>query len=634
MVAFATFLPTVLFFHLFVSTTSATPRSWAYRTHYVGADRTLKLEAYHPESIFQASSHHFRFGVDGVDPFPTYRRYPRDTPDISAAAVSFLASNLGVPEESIHPRASAQGQAAHHVFLVQKITINRSPRQNGVPVANAVANVAFNNNRKVSSFSSSFVEHCQFYQAGAADTDPSVSLADAITTAEKTLTGTYNGHPPTLEFVVQPNGFAALTHVIQIQNEATGTWYEAFVDAHNNTLLSLTDFVAKASYRVLPIHEQDPTQGFQTITDPQDMSASPNGWHQEFSTATNLTAGNNAIAYKGSQLIDVTVQTSADLNFIYDVDLTKDPTSGTNVQAATTNAFYVVNTFHDFTYKYGFTETTFNFQTNNLNKGGEGFDRILVSVQDDFGINDAVFFTPPEGLTAAQPRLDSALQNDIVIHECQHGASNRMTGGGTARCFQTSESAGVAEGYADAMADWMSQGGTTADYVFGKYASKSSTGLRKHVYSTSDVTNPLRYSSLKGMTDAHDMGEVWANTLHNVYASLVVTKGWSKNALTDPTTNEGNVVWLHLFMDALLLQPCNPTCEDLSFGPYSVALSRMDTDTEWTVLNARDAWIQADANRYGGAHTCLLWAAFAGRGFGVNATNFVDDISYPPDCDC
>ncbi|KAH8978807.1 Fungalysin metallopeptidase-domain-containing protein [Lactarius hatsudake] len=601
MVAFVPFLPTVLFPLLFVSTTSATPQSWAHRTHYVGADRSLKLEVNHPESIFE------RFGVDGVDPFPTYRRYPRDTPDTNAAAVSFLASKLGVPEYSVHPRASAQGQAAHHVFLVQKI--------NGIPVANAVANVAFNNKRKVSSFSSSFVEH-----SGAADTDPSVSLADAITTAEKTLTGTYNGHPPTLEFVVQPNGLAALAHVIQIQNEATGAWYEAFVDAHNNTLLSLTDFATKASYRVLPIHEQDPTQGFQTITDPQDKSASPNGWHQEFSTTTNLTAGNNAIAYKGSQLINVTVETSAVLNFIYDVDLTQDPSSGTNIQAATTNAFYVVNTFHDFTYKYGFTEKTFNFQTNNFNNGGEGFDRILVSVQDDYGINDAVFFTPPDGQSGKMqlylyvnfsPRLDSALQNDLVIHECQHGASNRMTGGGTARCFQTSESAGVAEGYADAMADWMSQGGTTADYVFGKYASKSSTGLRKYVYSTSNVTNPLRYSSLKGMTDAHDMGEVWANTLHNVYAALVITKGWSTNALTDPTTNEGNVVWLHLFIDALLLQPCNPT-----------------------FLNARDAWIQADANRYGGAHTCLLWATFASRGFGVNATNFVDDVSYPPDCDC
>ncbi|KAH9020574.1 hypothetical protein EDB85DRAFT_1896116 [Lactarius pseudohatsudake] len=66
-----------------------------------------------------------------------------------------------------------------------------------------------------------------------------------------------------------------------------------------------------------------------------------------------------------------------------------------------------------------------------------------------------------------------------------------MTGGGTARCYQTTEAAGVAEGYVDAMADlvdsWVSQGSTTADYVFGQYASKGSTGLRKYVYSTSNL---------------------------------------------------------------------------------------------------------------------------------------------------
>ncbi|KAH8991259.1 Fungalysin metallopeptidase-domain-containing protein [Lactarius akahatsu] len=612
MVSFAKLLAPALFAFLSVRTASATP--WpstfhhnTHRTHYLGADRSLKLEAFHPESIFEASIYFFRFGVEGVDPLPTYRRHPRDILNLGDIALPFLESKLGISKDNILLRAIVQGEAAQYAFLAQKI--------NGIPIANAVASITLNGNGKISSLSSSFVK-----PSGSADVNPSISVDDATATAEKALKGTYNGHKTTLEFVVQPSGYAALSHVIQIQNDTAGTWYEAFIDAHDNTLLSVTDFVARASYRVLPIHELDPTQGFQTIIDPQDMTASPNGWHQEFSTTTNLTAGNNAIAYKGSQLINVAVQTSDVLNFIYDVDLTKDPSSGTNVQAATTNAFYVVNTFHDFTYKYGFTETTFNFQTNNFNKGGEGFDRILVSVQDDYGINDAVFFTPPDGQSGKMqlylyvkfsPRLDSALQNDLVIHECQHGASNRMTGGGTARCFQTSESAGVAEGYADAMADWFSQGGTTADFVFGRDASKSSTGLRKYAYSTSNVTNPLRYSSLKGMTDAHDMGSVWANTLHNVYAALVIAKGWSTNALTDPTTNEGNVVWLHLFIDALLLQPCNPT-----------------------FLNARDAWIQADANRYGGAHTCLLWVTFASRGFGVNATDLVDDVSFPPDCDC
>ena len=35
--------------------------------------------------------------------------------------------------------------------------------------------------------------------------------------------------------------------------------------------------------------------------------------------------------------------------------------------------------------------------------------------------------------TFSNPRRDSALANDIVVHEYTHGITNRMTGGGTAR---------------------------------------------------------------------------------------------------------------------------------------------------------------------------------------------------------
>jgi hypothetical protein len=49
--------------------------------------------------------------------------------------------------------------------------------------------------------------------------------------------------------------------------------------------------------------------------------------------------------------------------------------------------------------------------------------------------------------------------------------------------------------------------------------------------------------------------------LHNVYASLVGQYGWDAAARTDPTLKTGNAVFLHLFLDSLLLQPCNPTCK-------------------------------------------------------------------------
>ncbi|KAH8984003.1 metalloprotease [Lactarius hatsudake] len=535
MVSFADHSPPVLLVLLFALATSAT--QWpatshpaTHRTHYVGADRSLKLEAFHPKSTFEG------YGVDGVVPHPRYGRYFRSTLDAGAAAVSFLASKLSVSEDSVHVRTSAQGQAVHHVFLVQKIK--------GVPVANAVANVAFNDNGKVSSYSSSFVKH-------------------------------------------------SLTHVIQIHNKTAGTWYEAFVDAHDNKVISVTNFVAKASYLVIPFTAEDVnTDGFVTTTDPQNLNVSPNGWHQEFTSTTNSTDGNNVIAYTGSGLETTAVETSPDLNFNYVTDFTQDPIIGTNTPAAITNAFFVVNCFHDFAYMYGFTEATFNFQSNNFNKGGEEYDRIAVSVQDTEGINGADF--------AVLPERDGALQNDIIIHECQHGATNRMTGGGTARCFQTLEAAAVSEGYSDVMADTLSQeqnpNNYVHDFVFGALVSVNASWLP-------DV-NPLRYSSLNGMTDSHAMGEVWANTLHNVYATLIDAFGRG----SDVTQAQGNIVFYHLLFDALLLQPCNPS-----------------------FVQTRDAWIQADANRYNGSHACLLWKDFASKGLGVKAANYIDDDSVPPE---
>ncbi|KAH8983999.1 Fungalysin metallopeptidase-domain-containing protein [Lactarius hatsudake] len=588
MVLFARLISSVLLALTTSATTwPATSHPTTHRTHYVGADRSLKLEVFHPTSSFEG------FGVDGVEPLLTHQQYPRGiqggTLDLGGAAVSFLASRLGVSEDSVHLNTRAQGQVAHHVFLAQEI--------NGISVANAVANVAFNKHGKVSSFSSSFVEH-----SSSADINPSVSLDDAIATAEKTLYGTYNGHPQKLEFVVKPCGFAALTHVIQIHNKTAGTWYEAFVDAHDNKVISVTDFVAKATYRVLPITAEVPdTEGVLDVVDPEDLAVSPNGWHQEFTTVTNATGGNNAVAYVGNE--DNTASASAtvpDLVFEYMDYPIEDPTFESNVQAAITNAFYIVNVFHDFAYLYGFTETTFNFQSNNFGKGGEGQDRVLVSVQDSTDINNADFGTPPDGQSGkmrlclynyTSPRRDSAFQNDVVIHECQHGATNRMTGGATARCFGTLESGAVAEAFADAVSD--------------------PTGLRTRPYSTSIMTNPLRYSDLNGLTDVHAMGEVLANTFHNVYAELVATFGWSRESTVDPNAPEGNAIFFHLLYDALLLQPCNPS-----------------------FTTARDAWIQADANRYAGANACLLWQVFASKGLGVNATNYIDDTTIPPGLRC
>ena len=61
------------------------------------------------------------------------------------------------------------------------------------------------------------------------------------------LSGKFNGHPPTVEYVAKKDGSLASAHIVQIQNAKTGAWFEAFVDAHSGELIQVTDFVAKAS---------------------------------------------------------------------------------------------------------------------------------------------------------------------------------------------------------------------------------------------------------------------------------------------------------------------------------------------------------------------------------------------------
>ncbi|KAJ7640066.1 peptidase M36 [Mycena polygramma] len=196
---------------------------------------------------------------------------------------------------------------------------------------------------------------------------------------------------------------------------------------------------------------------------------------------------------------------------------------------------------------------------------------------------------------------DGALENDVVVHEYTHGITNRMTGGGTGECLQSTEAGGMGEGWSDAMAEWTEQTSATikdyvmGTYVMGTYVINDPAGIRTHPVGT--------------LNEVHNIGEVWANMLHNVYAALVGAHGFSKTAHTDPTGSEGNVVFMHLFLDSLPLQPCMPT-----------------------FLTARDAWLQADVNRYDGANKCILWKAFASRGLGVKAKGHKDDASVPAGC--
>ncbi|KAJ7697311.1 hypothetical protein B0H14DRAFT_3905024 [Mycena olivaceomarginata] len=74
------------------------------------------------------------------------------------------------------------------------------------------------------------------------------------------------------------------------------------------------------------------------------------------------TAGNNTISFKGAQ-IAVTTQSAPGLEVLvnYPQNAATAPTTTANVDGAKVNAFYILNTIHVLSYRYGFTEAAFYF---------------------------------------------------------------------------------------------------------------------------------------------------------------------------------------------------------------------------------------------------------------------------------
>ncbi|KAG7086108.1 hypothetical protein E1B28_003622 [Marasmius oreades] len=307
---------------------------------------------------------------------------------------------------------------------------------------------AFDSN-KVISFGNSFVDTSKI-----ASPIPTVSLKDAILEAESTLGGAHNGIQPMLRYLARPDGSVALVRAIQVQNSTI--FIVAYVDAHSGKVISINNFVADTTFRVLPIEKKTISDGLELLKNPEGLDTSPVGWNSigENHVLTTDTVGNNVIAFKvlsndGSTAKTTTGQIKdGQLTFDFTYDQTKDPTDPGNDDAARTNAFYVANEFHDILYRYGFTEQAFNFQSDNFGKGGQANDPVQISVQDPSGFNNANFFTPPDGqpgicrlfiFDQTNVRQDSAMENSIPIHELTHGVTTRMTGGGTAVCLSSLE---------------------------------------------------------------------------------------------------------------------------------------------------------------------------------------------------
>jgi hypothetical protein len=134
--------------------------------------------------------------------------------------------------------------------------------------------------------------------------------------------------------------------------------------------------------------------------------------------------------------------------------------------------------------------------------------------------------------------------------------------------------------------------------IVGAYVTGNATlGIRRMSMANSTFT----YQSIQNRTlaEVHDIGELWAAVL------------WDVRKVTSAAIIE------QLVVSGMKLTPCNPT-----------------------MLQARDAIIQADANLNAGANRCKIWTAFAGRLMGTGAasanhnttTGVVTSNAVPADC--
>ncbi|KAJ1661027.1 hypothetical protein IWQ61_000119 [Dispira simplex] len=580
---------------------------------------------------------------------------PDFTPIDKAIALAKEKYNVGEAGVLVTNSYTSRDTGITHVYLRQRI--------NGEEVNNANMNVNINKFGDIISYGSSFL-HSHSVMAKKAQLKeetsevkpvqaisavleylglPGVGDADLKTA---TIMPKGSGSPVTVVYDV-PGSTQKQTRVAKVSiindlgnpEAAWGVtlrtaedWVNSHVSRSTGKVISMVSWKSHASYHVYGQGSYNPEIGSRvTIINPHDIEASPQGWHSDGkSLVTYVTRGNNVYAqedhqgnykWEGKKRPDG----GEELNFNFPINLTEAPSTYTD--AAVTNLFYWNNYLHDIYYRYGFTEEAGNFQFNNFGKGGQGGDPVLAFAQSGDGIDNASFYTPPDGqmammtmylFSSTSPQRDGDLDSDVMVHEYTHGLSIRLTGGpANSDCLYGGESGGMGEGWGDLMAVLfrITRNDTRdKDYTLAPYLINNPRGIRRRPYSTSMTRNPYKYSMLNGREfgEVHVIGEIWATMLHEMVWNLIDEAGFEPD-LAKSASTRGNILVLRYVITAMKLQPCNPD-----------------------FLSARDAIIQAESEITGGQYMCTLWRAFAKRGLGIDAAknNKIrsDGNSVPSEC--
>lgn len=299
-----------------------------------------------------------------------------------------------------------------HVWMQQYI--------DGLPVALGVANANINADQQVLSLHSRMSAEAV---RRTANREPTLSAVEAVLryAAERGLDGEVapqeigrssdtvlvlsggslaDGEIPARLSWYEHKGELALVWDIAVDHRDHPDWYNVFVDAHTGEILFAVNWTQEATYRVFPEPLEHPGEGpDQLVTDPHDVDASPNAWHDDGNQTYTDTRGNNVAAQEDTDANNSGGRRpdgGTELVFDFPIDLTTQQPNEYE-EFAVTNLFYWNNRLHDVLWHFGFDEPAGNFQVDNFGRGGLGGDRVNADAQDGSGTNNANFGTPPDG---------------------------------------------------------------------------------------------------------------------------------------------------------------------------------------------------------------------------------------------
>jgi extracellular elastinolytic metalloproteinase len=382
---------------------------------------------------------------------------------LEANKSKFEVTSQDIANLKVYNQVYSRHNKVTHVYAVQQ--------HNGVEVYNAIANVAIKNNavvyvgnnmqKDIKSRANGSAAALNPMQAAAKAANAlglgaaNFSVESVISSQEFLLSdGGVSLERVPVKLVYQPlENEIRLAWDLSIHTLDAKHWYSVRIDATTGELLDQIDWVTSCSfeshnhvalegqnntttrentiafgtktkanesvvfadeqYNVYAVPLESPAHGDRTIvTEPQDLVASPFGWHDldgvEGAEMT-ITRGNNVWAQEDQNANNgqgASPDGTDDLIFDFEIDLTLEPVE--YIDASTTNLFYWNNIMHDVFFQYGFDEESGNFQQVNYSSTGLGNDYVQADSQDGSGTNNATFGTPPDG---SRPRMSMFLWN-------------------------------------------------------------------------------------------------------------------------------------------------------------------------------------------------------------------------------